>query len=122
MTEPLVETVHHPLRIRRLSVTLVRRPTPRVVRVSLGGAELEGFCRGAPDDHVKVFFPERGATEPLLPELGERGVIWPTEGPRPIARDYTPVDGADDGLVLDFVLHDGGHASDWAAYAAQSDA
>lgn len=83
--EPATTTIHHPLAIRRLAVQTVERPTLRLVRVTLGGPQLDGFASLAPDDHVRVFLPTPGTTELVLPEIGEHGVAWPTSGPRPPA-------------------------------------
>lgn len=117
-----MESVRHTLRLRRLLVTEVTRPTPRLVRVSLGGEELAGFRSDGPADHVKAFFPAAGEREPVVPTLGPSG-IEPDAGLRPIGRDYTPRhhrlhEGV---LELDFVLHDGGHAAAWADRAEVGD-
>ena len=58
-----------------------------------------------------------------LPEVTEDGVVW-KEGARPVSRDYTPLffDGVAKTLTLDFFIHDGGVASDWAAQAQPGDA
>lgn len=117
--EPVATHVRHRLAIRRLAVQTVQRPTPRLVRVTLGGPQLDGFTSLAPDDHVRVFFPTPGTTEPVLPEIGEHGVVWPTSGPRPLARNYTPsrFDPVASALQLDIVLHGAGVAPAWATDA-----
>lgn len=119
---PFLELVRHPLRMRMLTVQEVSRPTPRLVRVALGGADLDGFSSDGPADHVKVFFPRRGETEPVVPRLGPDGIV-PGDGPPPIARDYTPRHHrlAEGVLELDLVLHDGGHAAAWAEGATVGD-
>jgi len=94
-----IERVRHETRRRELEVRRVRHLTPQMLRVTLGGEALQGFVSAAPDDHVKVFFPDTGA--------------------QPIARDYTPrrVDLRAMELELDFVLHGDGPAAQWAASA-----
>lgn len=108
--------------MRILQVQAVERPTPRLVRVALAGDDLAGFSSVGPADHVKVFLPRPGETVPRTPMLGPDGLV-PDDGPRPIGRDYTPRhhrlrEGI---LELDFVLHEGGAASAWAAAAEPGD-
>lgn len=119
---PRLELVRNELRLRMLEVREVDRPTPRTVRIALGGEELAGFSSAGPADHVKVFLPPPGERDPIVPQLGPDGIA-PTDGPRPIGRDYTPRHHRlDEGLLeLDFVLHDGGHAAAWATQASVGD-
>ena len=93
--------VRHELRRRLLQVKRVESPTPRLRRIVLAGPELEGFTSAAADDHVKLFFP------------------GPSADARPAMRDYTPrrYDAAAGELTIEFVLHETGPASDWAAQA-----
>jgi NADPH-dependent ferric siderophore reductase len=116
------ELVRHPLVARLLEVTAVRAVTPRMVRVTLGGPELEGFVSLAPEDHVKLFFPEPGETLPVMPHFGRpdqgQGMLWPGDA-RPVARDYTPIhhDPRARTVAIDFFLHGRGPAAVWAAAA-----
>jgi NADPH-dependent ferric siderophore reductase len=115
-----VELVWHDLTPRLLEVRRVEQLTPRMVRITLGGEDLDGFRYGAPDDHVKVFFPEPGADLPVMPTIGEEGLEPPPPGsPLPIFRDYTirylrP--GVRE-LDIDFALHGHGPGASWAAQA-----
>ncbi|MER6312373.1 siderophore-interacting protein [Streptomyces sp. NPDC001581] len=118
---PRIDVVYHDITVRTLEVLRVRRVTPRMVRVTLGGPELEGFVDRSPADHVKVFFPEPGAELPVLPRVADDGdgLEFPTRAPFPVSRDYTtrrfdPVAGE---LDLDFVLHGNGVAARWAERA-----
>ena len=90
--------VRHEPRRRLLTVRRVERITPGMVRVTLAGAELEGFVSASFDDHVKLFFPVPGEEAPA-------------------ARDYTPrrYDAARGELAIDFALHEAGPATAWAA-------
>lgn len=113
------------LKPRVLEVRRVERITPRLARVTLGGSDLDGFQEAAPSDHVKVCLPLPGGDgEPVLPLFGDDGMEpSPPEGPHPIMRDYTvrsyrPAVGE---LDLDFVLHPGGAASQWASAAVPGD-
>lgn len=113
------QRLRHEVVLRMLDVLRVERLSPHMQRVTLGGPELRGFRSAAPDDHVKLFFPNR-AGELVLPALGPDGPEFPAgREPSPM-RDYTPRhhDAARGELVIDFVLHGDGPASDWAAQAA----
>ncbi|GAA2336109.1 siderophore-interacting protein [Dactylosporangium salmoneum] len=112
--------VWHELTPRLLEVRRVRTLTPGMVRVTLGGEQLDGFCHAAPDDHVKVFFPEPGADLPVMPTLGEDGLEPPPPGaPLPIYRDYTVryLRPERRELDIDFALHGHGPGATWAARA-----
>lgn len=98
MDHPIAR-VRHERRRRLLTVRSVGHVTPRMVRVTLGGDDLEGFVSLAPDDHVKLTFPSK------------TGV--------PERRDFTPrsYDRSAGLLTIDFALHESGPASDWARTA-----
>ena len=88
-----------------------------MVRLVLGGDDLAGFVSLGFDDHVKIFIPPPGATEPLLPTSGPEGAEPPA------MRDFTPRKyDADAGeLTIDFALHEAGPATAWAANAEPGD-
>lgn len=120
-SRPTVDVVYHDITVRTLEVLRVRRVTPRMVRVTLGGPELAGFVDRSPADHVKVFFPEPGTEVLVLPRVADDGdgLEFPTEPPFPVSRDYTTrrYDASAGELDLDFVLHGRGVASRWAERA-----
>lgn len=113
------QRVRHTLRFRELTVQAVQRVTPHLVRITLGGAALEGFTSPGFDDHVKLFFPDEATGALTLPTAGPDGPIWP-EGRKPTMRDYTPrhFDAAAQTLAIDFALHEAGPATRWAEQAA----
>ena len=115
----MAQRVRHPLRFRTLDVRDVRRITPHLVRVTLGGDDLEGFASPGFDDHVKLFFPDPVTGVLVLPTIGPDGPIWP-EGAKPVMRDYTPrrFDAAARTLEIDFALHLAGPATLWAEQAS----
>jgi NADPH-dependent ferric siderophore reductase len=117
--EPLRRLVSHELSVRRLHVVSITRLTARLVRVTLGGEQLDGFRTLAPDDHIKLLFPEIGKSEPVLPQVANGRVLWPGGDLQPIARDYTPArfDAAARELDLELVAHAGGHATAWLEHA-----
>ena len=122
MTRPEPRRVRHETRLRHLTVQHVQHLTPKMYRVALGGSELAGFTSLGFDDHVKVFFPQPG--QPLvLPRMGPDGPVYPEGAPKLVLRDYTPrkYDAADGILYLDFVIHEAGPATTWAANARPGD-
>lgn len=109
--------IRHPLRMRRIEVLQVVPLSATMQRILFTGADLHDFVTSAPDDHVKLFFPMPGKTDPALPDLAA-GPAGP-RNPDLIARDYTPrrFDEETGTLTIDFVLHDKGPATEWAAQA-----
>ena len=116
-----IERLRHELKLRVLTVVRIENLTAHMRRITLAGSDLEGFVSPAHDDHVKLFFPAPGDTQPVLPTLGKgANPIEYAEGARPVARNYTPrrYDPVKGELEIDFVLHGDGPASSWAAQAA----
>lgn len=112
------QRIRHEVMRRTLDVRRVERLTPHMQRITFGGPELHGFHSAAPDDHVKLFFPNRDGRL-VLPTLGPNGPEYPAGlEPSPM-RDYTPRrhDAARGELDIDFVLHGDGPAARWAAQA-----
>lgn len=111
-----IHRVNHEIRQRRLQVLRVTDLTPRMRRITLGGAELAGFTSVGTDDHVKVLF---GCTPEEQQAIDARN-LGRDGGVRPTMREYTPrrIDLTALELDIDFVLHGDGPASTWAAQAA----
>lgn len=114
-----VQRLRHPLKLRTAQVDKVVPLNPHMVRITFRGDELGDFISASFDDHVKVFFPAPGESLPRLPTMGADGPMFVAEEARPIARDYTPrrYDAEHGELDIEFVLHDAGPASIWAAQA-----
>jgi len=108
--------VNHPIRQRALQVLRVTDLTPRMRRITLGGAALEGFTSLGSDDHVKLLFAADAQQQAAL----EAGEMSRDGSARPVMREYTPrrIDLGALELDIDFVLHGDGPASTWAAQAA----
>ena len=114
------QTIHrvtHEIKRRKLEVLRVVDLTPRMRRITVGGALLAGFISLGSDDHVKLFFPQTAEELATLENLElSAGMKSKTMPPM---RDYTPRRYDLDTLELDidFVLHGDGPAATWAAQA-----
>jgi NADPH-dependent ferric siderophore reductase len=99
-------------------VRRVERLTPRMVRVTLGGAELAGFAVEQPAASVRVLLPTPGRADLVVPGWNGNEFLLP-DGRRPTIRTLTPWRFEPDALELDvgIVVHGGGVASDWALSA-----
>lgn len=117
----LAKRVKNELKFRELTVKSKQKVAGCFYRIILAGSALTGFSSQGFDDHVKVFFPT-GNEKCVLPEITDEGIVWP-DGPRPAARDYTPLafDAALNELTIDFFIHEGGIASQWAEAAQPND-
>lgn len=98
---------------RILTVKRARHITPHMIRVTFGGAELDGLPQGREGANCKL----------LLPEAREDRTNFVTrlaEGPAPVRRTYTVrhYRPAEQEMDIDFVDHgDSGPASAWARAA-----
>ncbi|MFO6454261.1 MULTISPECIES: siderophore-interacting protein [unclassified Aeromicrobium] len=121
----MTETVEGPrsywpefdIKIRQLSVLGRAYVTPRMVRVTLGGPQLDGFESHVPHEHVKLVFPDPDTGVTRYPTQDGDHLDWPR--PFPPTRDYTirRYDAAAREIDIDFVVHAGGLASEWAQNA-----
>ena len=105
--------VKHEIHRRQLTVKSVQAITPRMIRITLEGADLAGFVSAGFDDHIKLIFADPNAPPPAPGE----------EPPRPPMRDFTPrlYDAEAGTLEIDFALHDAGPATAWASQAKPGD-
>jgi NADPH-dependent ferric siderophore reductase len=107
---PKVDVAAAPVRRRFCAVTVraIEDLSPRMRRITFHGDSLEGFGPPKPGSHIKLFF-------------GDLPPRWqPVPGqPRPTSRTYTPrhFDAVRRELVVDFVRHGQGVASEWAEQA-----
>ncbi|MER6719692.1 siderophore-interacting protein [Streptomyces halstedii] len=110
------EKVGYPIGIRKVEVVRTAPVGSGLLRVTLGGEGAEGFEAHAPDEHVKLIFPEPDGTL-RLPEPNGAMLRWPR--PVPTSREYTVrrYDPASGEIDIDIAWHDGGLASDWASAA-----
>ena len=111
-----------PPRFRVVAVRRVERLGPRMIRVTLAGAELEGLTAELPAASVRLLLPPPGARELVMPSWNGNEFLL-ANGARPAIRTFTPrrVDAASLELDLDIVVHGGGVSSRWAERAAPGD-
>lgn len=106
--------VPYPIGIRRGIVTRREYVTPHMLRVTVAGDELRDMVSHQADDHVRVLFafPDGTRNDPQPNDHDELDWVRPI----PPSRKYTlrRVDLEAGEIDLDFVVHDGGFASDWA--------
>ncbi|WP_433327687.1 siderophore-interacting protein [Spirillospora sp. CA-294931] len=107
------EKVGYPIRIRAVEVLRTAPVGAGLLRVTLGGPGLDGFEAHAPDEHVKLLFPDADGTL-RVPEPDGLMLRWPR--PVPTSREYTVrrYDAAAGELDLDIALHGGGLGAAWA--------
>jgi NADPH-dependent ferric siderophore reductase len=108
-----------------LTVTSVRRLTPRMVRLTFSGDGLSDVGTW-PDQQLKLLFPRPGCSAHVSdsPDVGTwyQAYMAMPEDERPWMRSFTVRSLADGVLTVDFVLHgDNGPASRWAASAQVGD-
>ena len=108
---------------RMVTVKQIEKVTPGCVRVTFAGPELEGFATKGPAEHIKVLFAQPGESQPVLPEWGPEGPVLKEGQSFPPSRTYTPRFWRPETLelVVDFMLHGEGLASNWARNAKPGD-
>ncbi|MGH7419108.1 MAG: siderophore-interacting protein, partial [Candidatus Rokuibacteriota bacterium] len=111
-----------PPRFRRVAVSRVEQLTPRMVRVTFHGSELEGLTVDDPAASVRLLLPSPGTAALVMPTWNGNEFLLP-DGRRPTIRTFTPFRVDADALELDLeiVIHGGGAASEWAAAAQPGD-
>lgn len=98
---------------RLTTVNAVNQVTPKLIRITVAGDELEGFGPPKPGAHIKLFFPAPASDwNPKDPDA-----------PRPPSRTYTPLryNAAARSMDIEFVMHGTGLASGWAEQAKVGD-
>lgn len=105
-------------RIHAAEVTGVRRVGPGMVRIRLGGPDMRDYpTTGVGDEYVRVFFPDEPDSEVRMPFVADRGWDYP-EGVEPSQmRTYTIRAHRVGEVDIDFVVHEGGIAAEWALQA-----
>ncbi len=107
---------------RRVVVRRTAHLSPRMLRITLGGDELEGLAIDLPAASVRLLLPSPGTSELVMPVWNGNEFLL-ADGRRPALRTMTPrrLDPVAHELDIDLVLHEGGVASAWAAAAHAGD-
>ncbi|MEX2598867.1 MAG: siderophore-interacting protein [Dehalococcoidia bacterium] len=108
---------------RTVDVLRVTRVTPSMVRIKLGGEQMEGFATKGPAEHIRVYLPHAETGELVLPVPGPDGYAFPEDRERPKSRAYTPRrwDPEKRELDIDILLHGDGPGSAWASNVQEGD-
>lgn len=119
---PSIRTRREPPAFRRVAVTRVAAVTPRLIRVTVTGPELEGLAVEQPAASVRLLLPPPGSRHLVVPTWEGNEFLMP-DGSRPAIRTLTPLrlDTEAHRLDLEIVVHEGGAASNWARAAAEGD-
>ncbi|MEW6474188.1 MAG: siderophore-interacting protein [Actinomycetota bacterium] len=101
-----------------MTVAGVTPLTPRMVRVTVAGPELEGLVVEQPAASVRLLVPSAGAGELVMPAWKGNEFLLP-DGSRPVIRTLTPlrVDPVNHRMDVEIVVHEGGAVSAWALEA-----
>lgn len=107
-----------PPRFRRVSVRSKHPLSERMLRIVLGGDELDGFAIPSPASSVRLLLPAPGTDALEIPTWTGNQFELAT-GERAPIRTFTPraFDAEQRELAIDVVLHDHGAATDWARRA-----
>jgi NADPH-dependent ferric siderophore reductase len=100
-----------------VQVQQIAMVSPCLARVTLGGAELEGFTIAEPAASVRLLLSSSPSRELVMPTWNGNEFLMP-DGRRPVIRTFTPRASRPRELELDIVIHDGGVASEWVTLAA----
>ncbi len=116
MTErnPTLGIRREPPPFRKVGLGTVTPLSPRMVRITLVGDELEGLEITEPAASVRLLVPSVGSDELVIPTWNGNEFLLP-DGGRPIIRTFTPrrFDPVSLELDLDIVIHPGGAVSTW---------
>jgi NADPH-dependent ferric siderophore reductase len=96
--------------------------SPRLVRITFAGPDLESLTVEHPAASVRLLLPWPGIQELVVPSWNGNEFLLP-DGRRPAIRTLTPrrVDPETFEIELDIVIHGGGVVSEWAQAAELGD-
>jgi NADPH-dependent ferric siderophore reductase len=111
-----------PPAFRAARVAGISRVTPRLVRVTVAGPQLEGLVIDQPAASVRLLLPDPGRRELVVPAWTGNEFVLP-DGRRPVIRTLTPLrpDPVAQSLDLEIVVHGGGALTAWVGSADVGD-
>lgn len=117
-----VRVRREPPRFRAAEVRRTEALTPRMVRVTVGGPDLEGLDPGLPAASVRLLLPSSGSGNLALPTWNGNE-FRAADGSRPVIRTLTPrrLDADALELAVDVVVHDESPLSVWATRSSPGD-
>ena len=120
--DPAGRLRRQPPAFRLVTVADVAPRTPRMVRVTLVGPELEGLVIDQPAASVRLLLPPAGQRALVLPAWSGNEFLLP-DGTRPAIRTLTPLraDPEAHSLDVEIVRHDVGALAAWLASAEKGD-
>ena len=115
-----------PFRFFDVRVVRTERVGRTIVRITFGGAGLNGFRSGGRDQRLKLFLPQPHQNAAVVPKEEDWYTEWRAMDPdvRAVMRSYTVAEQRHDSEEFDveFALHgDKGPASRWASRARPGD-
>src|SRR3954447_16151612 len=112
-----------PPQFRRVEVRRTERVTPRLIRITLTGTELDGLAVEEPAASVRLLLPSVVGGELVVPTWNGNEFLL-ADSRRPTIRTFTPWRVDADSLELDIgaVVHGDGAASAWAVAAVPGSA
>jgi NADPH-dependent ferric siderophore reductase len=111
-----------PPTFRRVALRSTERLSAHMLRLVLGGDELNGFAIESPASSVRLLLPPPGHRKIVIPTWSGNQFDLP-DGSRAPIRTFTPraFDADRLELTIDLVLHEQGAATDWARTAQIGD-
>ncbi len=105
-----------PPRFVPVAVVAARHLTPRMVRLTLAGADADALAPELPAASVRLLLPTGDGSGLVVPEWDGNVFLLP-DGSRAPIRTLTPLRVGGGEIDLEIVIHPGGRLSDWAETA-----
>ena len=112
-----------PMRVWTGTVVRTEQLTPAMRRIVFGGGGLAGYAStGVGDEYLRLIFPTERKAAPILPTVTDNCLDYNSIDLGTMrtytVRAFEPATGE---VTIDFVIHDGGVAAEWARAAEPGD-